>query len=81
MSNPQVDERAPSTRMDDALDYVRRDEIARLAALAASYWHSVELAADCGDTLTLITHCRQVSGVTREAFAIVKTLGSEEVAR
>lgn len=76
MSSPQLDERAPSARMDDALDYVRRDEIARLAGLAASYWHSVELAADRGDTLTLITHCRQVSAVTREAFALVGTLGS-----
>ena len=29
--------------------------------------------------LTLITHCKQVAIVTREALAIVKTLGSEEV--
>jgi hypothetical protein len=65
--------------IDVALDAVRLDEIARLAELAASYWHSIALAADRGNRLTVATHCRQVASVTREAFAIVKTLGSEEV--
>jgi hypothetical protein len=65
--------------IDVALDAVRLDEIARLAELAASYWHSIALAADRGNRLTVVTHCRQVASVTREAFAIVKTLGSEEV--
>lgn len=55
---------------------VRRDEIARLAGLAASYWHSVEMAADRGDTLTVVTHCKQIAAVTREAFALVGSLGS-----
>ena len=44
MARPVVDEPAASHRIEDALD-----EIARLAGLAASYWHSVELAADRGD--------------------------------
>ena len=40
---------APSTS-------IRLDEIARLAELAASYWHSIELAADRGDELTVRVH-------------------------
>jgi hypothetical protein len=66
-------------RLADALDFDRYAEIARLAALAASYWHSVALAADRGDVLTIRVHCHQVASVTREAFALVKTLGEPEV--
>jgi hypothetical protein len=73
------DEPAAAPRIEDVLDHVRLDEIARLAELAASYWHSVALAADRGDTLTVVVHCRQVAAVTREAFALVKTLGNAEV--
>jgi hypothetical protein len=61
-----------------ALDPVPFDELARLAELAASYWHSVVLAADRGDAHTLILHCKQLAAVTREAFAIAKTLGETE---
>jgi hypothetical protein len=61
-----------------AFNFIRLDEIARLAALAASYWHSIELAADRGDELTVLVHCKQVAAVTREAFAVVKTLNSSE---
>jgi hypothetical protein len=60
------------------LDFCRYDEIARLAELAASYWKSIALAADRGDALTVVTHCRQVVAVTREAFALVKQLGSAQ---
>jgi hypothetical protein len=73
-----VNDAAPA-QIVDALNDIRLDEIRRLAALAASYWHSIELAADRGDVLTIITHCKQVAAVMREAFAVVKTLGSEEV--
>lgn len=76
MASKTLDEPAASERIEDALDFVRRDEIARLAGLAASYWHSIELAADRGDTLTVVTHCKQVAAVTREAFALVGTLGT-----
>ena len=62
-----------------ALDSIRLDEIARLAGLAASYWHSIELAADRGDELTVQVHCRQVVQVTREVLSAVKTLESNEV--
>jgi hypothetical protein len=41
------------------LDVVRFDELARLAELASSSWRSVGLAADRGDVLTVITHCKQ----------------------
>ena len=63
-----------------ALDLGRFDEIGRLAELAASYWHSMALAADRGDALTVFVHCRQVAAVSRETFAIVKTLGETEAA-
>jgi hypothetical protein len=76
MARPVLDKPAASHRIEDALDYVRLDEIARLAGLAASYWHSVELAADRGDTLTLVTHCKQATAVTREALTLVGALGS-----
>ena len=62
----------------DALDVARLDELARTADLAASYWHSVALAADRGDVHTLILHCHQLAAVTREAFALARALGSAE---
>jgi hypothetical protein len=80
MPNPALDERGASNRIDDALDFTRLDEIGRLAALASSYWRSVELAVDRGDTLTVVVHCEQLAAVVREAFAIVKTLGETEAA-
>jgi hypothetical protein len=61
------------------LNFIRLDEIARLADLAASYWTSIRLAADRGDELTVLTHCKQVISVTREALAVVRTLNSSEV--
>jgi hypothetical protein len=62
-----------------ALDALRLDEIARLADLASSYWRSISLAADRGNKLTVVTHCRQVAAITREAFAVARALGSPEV--
>jgi hypothetical protein len=63
----------------DALDVGRFERLAELAELAASYWRSVALAADRGETLTVTVHCKQAAAVTREAFALAKTLGSSEV--
>jgi hypothetical protein len=65
-------------RLAVALDPLRLDEIARLAALASSYWRSIEAAADRGDILTVAVHCNQVAMATRSAFALVKTLGDAE---
>lgn len=62
----------------NALDFQRLDELASLAELAASYWRSVALAADRGDVHTLVLHCKQVAGVTREAFALARALGTRE---
>jgi hypothetical protein len=62
----------------DILNFCRYDELARLAELAASYWKSTALAADRGDALTVVTHCRQVAAVTREAIALVKELGNAQ---
>jgi hypothetical protein len=63
----------------DALDVGRFERLAELADLAASYWRSVALAADRREALTVTVHCKQVAAVTREAFALAKTLGSTEV--
>jgi hypothetical protein len=60
--------------IDDDLDALRFDEIGRLAALAASYFHSIELAADRGDELTVAVHLKQAARVTREAFALAGEL-------
>jgi hypothetical protein len=62
----------------EALDFDRFAEIARLAVLAASYWHSIALAADRGDVLTACVHAHQVRAVTVEALALVKSLGEPE---
>jgi hypothetical protein len=80
MSRADFSSSAPSEQESDAhrLTFVRLDEIARLADLASSYWRSIALAADRGDTLTVVVHCKQVAAVTRQAFAIVKTLGETE---
>lgn len=61
-------------------DGLRLDAVAEFAELAASYWHSIALAAERGDRTTVDVHCRQVAAVTREAFATVKELGSSEKA-
>jgi hypothetical protein len=60
---------------DSALDFIRFEEISRLATRAASYWQSIALAAERGEARTVTVHCKQVADVTREAFAVVKTLG------
>ena len=65
-------------QIGDALDDVRLDSIARLSGIAASYWNSIELAADRGEAHLVALHCKQVAEVTRETFAIVKALGSQE---
>lgn len=65
---------APDPPQRDPLEYVRLDEIAHLAALGASYWHSIELAADRGETVTVAVHFKQIIRVTREAAAVLATL-------
>ena len=74
MNEPPLD-----LEIEVALDAVRLSEIASLAALAASFWRSIELAAGRGSTLTVVTHAGQVAAITRECFAVMKTLGSPEV--
>jgi hypothetical protein len=78
MVNQVHDERETSGQMVDALDFIRCDEIARLADLAASYWRSIMLAADRGETHILVLHAKQVAAVTRSALSIVRTLGEED---
>jgi hypothetical protein len=74
VADPVLDEPAASPRIEDALDYVRFDEIARLADRASSYWRSIMLAAERGEALTVVTHCKQVAAVTRDAFVLVGSL-------
>jgi hypothetical protein len=62
----------------DALDDVRLDAISHLARIAVSYWRSIELAADRGEAHLVVLHGKQVAEVTREAFEIIKLMGSEE---
>jgi hypothetical protein len=61
----------------DPLDFLHLDEIASLAALCASYWHSVELAAGRGDVHLVALHAKQVGLVTREALALVREVAAE----
>jgi hypothetical protein len=64
----------PGLEADHGLNLVRLDEIGRLADLAASYWHSVALAADRGDLITIGVHIRQVVAVTKSALTVVGEL-------
>jgi hypothetical protein len=57
------------------LAFVRLDEIARLADLAASYWRSIMLASDRVDPLTVAVHLKQVAAVIKSAFAVAAELG------
>ena len=76
MASKTLDEPGAAARIEDALDFVRFDEIARLADLASSYWRSIALAADRYETLTVATHCKQIIPITREACLLVGTLGA-----
>ena len=68
------------TTLADALDVARLDELARLAELAASYWRSRRARRRSRRRPHPVTvHCQQVAAVTREAFALARTLGSSEV--
>jgi hypothetical protein len=71
-------QKASPQAVDCALNDLRLDEIARLADLAASYWRSVSLAAERGETHLLALHCKQVSAVTREAFALAREVAAEK---
>jgi hypothetical protein len=68
-----ADERAPEGA-DALLDFIRLDEMARLAELAASYWRSIALAADRGDALTVLVHLKQATAVAREALTLAGEL-------
>jgi hypothetical protein len=56
---------------------LRLDEIGQIAGQAASYWDSIVLAADRGDTLTVNVHLAQIVLITRSVIALVKELGEE----
>jgi hypothetical protein len=60
----------PSPEAEATVDCLNLDEIGRLADPASSYWRSVSLAANRADALTVVTRCRQVARVTREALLL-----------
>jgi hypothetical protein len=68
---------APSSRVEDALDFARLDEVERLSDLASSYCKSLALAAGRGDKLTFTVNCRQVAQVIREVFTLVGEMARE----
>ncbi len=76
MASKTLDEPAAAAGIEDALDFGRLDEIARLADRASSYWQSIMLAANRGEPLTIAVHYKQVIAVTREVCALVGALGS-----
>ena len=53
----------------------------RIANELRKLGHSISMAADRGNKLTVVAHCRQVAAVTREAFAVARALGSPEARR
>jgi hypothetical protein len=63
-----------------AVSWLKLDELGRLADLAASYWRSASLAAERGDVHLLTLHCRQISAVTRDAFALVREVAENNEA-
>jgi hypothetical protein len=66
---------APQT-IADVLDQMTADHVIEIADRAASLWRSVAEAAWRGDIGVMRLHCRQISTVTREAFASVRELGT-----
>ena len=70
--------KSESDASDDILACVDRfAAIEEFADKAASYWRSIGEAAYRADLRTIEIHCRQVSVLTRAAFATVKGLVAE----
>lgn len=63
-----------------ALDANRYREIGHEALLAANLWLSLCLAAERGDKAATNAACEQIRTLTKSTFALVKLLGSAEVA-
>jgi hypothetical protein len=66
---PAHDDRTLSIDLDR--DFLRLDELARFADLAASYWRSASLAADQGDVHLLTLHCKQVATASKSVVVLV----------
>lgn len=64
----------------DALDDNRWREIRHEALLGANLWLALCLAAERGDRAATNHACEQIRTLTKATFALVKTLGSAEVA-
>ncbi len=54
---------------------MRYTAIEEMAELAASYWRSVAEAAYRREHHVMTVHCRQLAAITRETFALVKSIG------
>jgi hypothetical protein len=71
----------PSSAAAEVVDYLKRDEIERLADLAASYWRSAAEAAFRDDRVELENLCKRIALVTREGFHLVKMFGADKKAK
>jgi hypothetical protein len=69
------------SRVDAACDCLRFDEIARLAALAASYYTSLMLAAEREEMDAIAVHLRQAIATTKAIVAIAGELQENEPRR
>jgi hypothetical protein len=81
MPQPATPEREAATprvgaspSVAQAIDVLRYEALEEMAELAASYWRSVAEAAHRRELPVLKLHCTQIAAVTREAFAVVKSL-------
>jgi len=61
-----------------ALDLTRFDELVRNADMAVNLWSAFGLAAERGDSEIIRHHVKQLTVVSRAAFALVKRLGEAE---
>ena len=66
--------------VQQALDGERWREIRHESILIANLWLKVAIAAERGDRFEAHQACAVIAKLTKATFALVKTLGSTEVA-
>ena len=74
--NPPKTARAKGKSLDAAADQLRLQALEDMSELAASLWTSIREAAYRGEPTVIALHCHQVRVVTRESFALVRSLGA-----
>lgn len=71
----------PSKEAVIAANHLKYEMLADLAGHAASYWHSMILAAERRDSHLIGFHARQIQIVTKEAFRLARELLEADSAR